>query len=331
MTARERSQNRRRKRRRHLWRALVLGGAAVGIPAAANALIARRNQRLRRPGWGRGHRYAWRHGEIAFQRLGKGPAVVCLHSFGPGHDNETWKETAENLAAGYEVFAPDFLGWGRSDKPRVTYDGELYLELVADFLEDVVRQPAVLAAAGLPAAYAVQTAADHPEAVRALALAVPCGIELSGEEPDLQDALVNRLLRFPILGTSALNLYTSQAAIGSYLRREAFAAADRVDAARVEHHYRSSHQPGSHLGLAALLSGYLNHRVEDVLARVAVPIWLGWGRQASLPPLEIADLWLERQPRAHLEVFEGTGNMPYAEIPARFAASLRDFLGRLEA
>ena len=125
------------------------------------------------------------------------------------------------------VYAPDLLGWGRSDKPRLAYDGELYIQLIGDFLEDVVAQRCTVVAAGLAAAYAVQIAIDRPELIESLALVVPSGIEIHGEEPDLKDALVNRLLRLPILGTSALNLFTSRTAIGQYLKREVFLGPER--------------------------------------------------------------------------------------------------------
>ncbi len=328
MVARSNSEEHRRKRRKRLFRALLLGSAAIGVPAAANAIIARRNRRLEAPGWGRTHRYAWKAGEIAFQRLGNGPPLVCLHSFGPGHDAEEWHQLAERLASRFEVFVPDFIGWGRSEKPRLPYDGELYIDQVADFLEDVVASKAVVLAAGLGAAYAVQIALDRPEAVQALGLIVPSGIALSGEEPDVKDALVNRMLQLPIVGTSALNLYTSRTAIAGHLRRDAYAAADRVDAQVIEHHYHSSHQPGSHLALAAFLSGYLNHRIDENLARLDTPVWIAWGRQATMPAVEVADLWLSRLPHAELEVFEGAGNLPHTEIPARFQKPLEGFLAR---
>lgn len=331
MVALSTSEEYRQKRRRRLLRALLFGGAAVGIPAAANAVIARRNRRLRAPGWGKTYRYAWKSGEIAFQRLGSGEPLVCLHSFGPGHDAEEWHDLAERLASRFEVFVPDLLGWGRSAKPRVPYDGELYIGQVTDFLEDIVASKAVVLAAGLGAAYAVQVALDRPQAIQALGLVVPSGIALSGEEPDVKDALVNRMLRLPIVGTSALNLYTSRSAIAAHLRRDAYVAADRVGAGRIEHHYQSSHQPGSHLALAAFLSGYLNHRIDENLVRLDTPTWIAWGRQATMPPIEVADLWLSRLPHAELEVFEGTGNLPHAEVPARFQKPLEGFLTRLAA
>jgi pimeloyl-ACP methyl ester carboxylesterase len=264
---------------------------------------------------------------MAFQRLGQGAPVVCLHSFGPGHDSEEWRGVAERLAKRFEVFVPDLIGWGRSEKPNRSYDGEFYIDQITDFLEDVVDSRTVVLAAGLSAAYAVQIALDRPQRIGALGLVVPSGIALSGEEPDVKDALVNRMLRLPVLGASALNLYTSRSAIAGHLRRDHYAA-DRVDAARIEHHYQSSHQPGSHLALAAFLSGYLNHRVDENLTLLEPPTWIAWGRQATMPPVEVADLWLARIENAELEVFEEAGNLPHTEVPARFHKPLESFLAR---
>lgn len=330
MAAETSQEEQKRRRRKLLIRGLLLGSAAVGMPALANALIARRSQRLRSAGWGRTHRFAWKHGEISFQRMGEGPAVLLLHSFGPGHDSEEWRRVAELLSDDHEVFAIDLIGWGRSDKPKLHYDHELYIQLVVDFIEDVVRSRTVPIAAGLAGAYAVQVAVDHPESVRGVALAVPSGVNIYGDEPDLKDALVHRLLRAPILGTSALNLYTSHTSIARYLKRDVYAAPDRVDAALVDRHYHSSHQPGSHHPLAAYLSGYLNHRVEETLARLDCPIWIGWGREAKNPPVETADLWLRHAASdVELDVFEDSGNLPHVEAAPEFAERVQSFLAKL--
>lgn len=331
MVARKAQEEQGRKRRKRLLRGLLLGAAAVGVPALANVLIARRNRRLASPGWGRGHRYAWRHGEIAFQRLGQGPPLVLLHSLGPGHDGGEWRAAGERLARRYEVFAPDLPGWGRSDKEPIFYDAEVYIQMIGDFLEDVVRARGVLVAAGLSAAYAAQVAVDQPEAVGALALVGPTGVGLGSEEPDLKDALLHRLLKLPVLGTSTLNLLTSHAAIAHHLRRETFAAPDRVDAGLIEHHYQSCHQPGSHLALAAYMSGFLNHACDESLHRLDRPVCLIWGRQASAPPLETADLWLRAMPDAEIEVVEDCGNLPHLETPERFSRVLEAFLERRSA
>ena len=331
MTAQSSQEEQKKRRRSKLTKGLLLGGAAVGLPALANALIARRRERLGQPTWGRPQHYAWKYGEISCQRLGQGHPLVMLHSFGPGHDSEEFHSLAELLTERHLIYAPDLLGWGRSDKPRLAYDGELYIQLIGDFLEDVVGQRCTVLAAGLAAAYAVQVAVDRPELIETLALVVPSGIEIHGEEPDLKDALVNRFLRLPVLGTSALNLITSRTALGQYLKREVFLGPEQVDAARVEHHYRSSHQPGSHGALAAFLSGYLNHRIHETIPRLNTPLWIGWGRHATAPAVETADLWLHRSPGAQIEIFEDASNLPHLEASAQFAQRLRPFLAKSAA
>ena len=321
----------RRKRRRRLAQGLFVGGAAVGLPALLNSLVARRARNLPGMTWGSGDQYRWCHGDITYQRLGEGPALVLLHAFGPGHSSAEWRRAAEELAPSFEIFAPDLPGWGQSSTVDAGFDNELYIQLLRDFLEHVVARDApgrqaVLVAAGLNAAYAVQTAIDQPSRVAALALVAPLGMELYGDEPDIKDAVMHRMLRLPILGTSALNVFTSRANIAGYLRRDVFGAAELVDDTLVDLHYLNSHRPGAQDALAAYVSGYLNHGVRELLPRVSVPTWIAWGRRAVSPPVEAADLWISRLPDADLEVFEQAGVLPHAESPGEFGRKLEGFL-----
>jgi pimeloyl-ACP methyl ester carboxylesterase len=320
--------------RRRRWGRWLKGGlllSAVAAPALAHHLIRRQARAPQAPRWGRARRYAGRFGELVFQELGSGPPLVLLHSFGPGHDAEEWRAAAEILAERHCVYAPDLPGWARSAPPQ-GYGPELYVEAIADFLAGVVREPAVLAAAGLPAAYALAVASRHPERVRALALICPSGLENGGgESGGLGQALLRKLLAFPLLGASALDLLTSRGALVGHLRRDVYAAPERVDAALVEHHYRASHRPEARQALVAYLAGRLRPRVEDwgLVPPRELPVWIAWGRAAAAPGVECADLWLRQVPWAQLEVFEGVGCLPHAEVPATFCYAFGQFVAGL--
>lgn len=322
-------ERQRRRRRGRLIRGLLVGGAALGLPALINALVARRAKRLPAAGWGDTQRYQWSGGEIVFHRLGdSGPAVMLIHSLGPGHSAHQWRRIAESLSDEYTVFVPDLVGWGDSGRPQINYDDDFYIELLLDFVADVVQRRVSLVAAGLPAAYAIQVAVDHPEQIESLGLVVPLGLGLHGDEPDLKDAVVHRLLRLPVLGTSALNLFTSRAGIGHHLRREVFHDPELVTDELIERHYRASHLDGAQASLAAYVAGYLNHDVSRTVSRVDLPVWIGWGREARSPAVESADLWLRELPNAELEVIGGAGAAPHVEDPDSFSRSLSDFLAR---
>jgi pimeloyl-ACP methyl ester carboxylesterase len=305
---------------------LLIAGAAVGIPIVAAALLRRRAEPPSPPRWGRAHRYAGRSGrEVVFQELGSGPAIVLLHSFGPGYDANQWRAAAEILATSFSVYVPDFPGWGRTRALPGSHHPDRYLQLLEDFLTGVVREKAVLVASGLAAAYAVQAAVDHPGRVRALALVSPLGLGETAETGALQ-GFAGHMVGLPVVGASVLDLLTGRAALEHHLRREVYTAPERVDAALLEHHYRASHTAQGRAALAAYLRGDLWHDISAELDRLHVPVWLAWGREAKSPQVDEADLWLRHLPEAGLDVFEGAGALPYAESPALFCRALERFL-----
>ncbi|HYG62285.1 MAG TPA: alpha/beta fold hydrolase [Thermoanaerobaculia bacterium] len=324
----------RRRGRKLVW-GLLLAGAAIGGPMIAGA-VARRRARPPHPvRWGRTRHYSGKLGEITFQELDQTPGatpLLLLHSLGPGHDADEWRAAAELLRARYHVFAPDLPGWGRSRGPAGGFHPAFYPEVIEEFLRRVVREPAVIVAAGLPAAFAVRVAATAPELVRGLALVAPLGItgERGGEHAG---AVLPSLLGLPVLRESVLDLLTSRSALEGHLRGRVYAAPERVDAALVEHHYRASHQPASRQALAVYLRGEMWTDVEEVLPGLETPVWLAWGRAAAVPPVEDADLWLSRlagsREEAGIEVFEGSGSLPHAERPAIFCRALDRFISGL--
>ena len=263
---------------------------------------------------------------MIFQELGSGPPVLLLHSFGPGYDANQWRAAAEVLAGSHRVYVPDLPGWGRTRVGAGAHRPDLYLDLLADFLAGVVQERAVVVASGLAAAYAVQIAVEHPGRVRALGLVSPLG--LGGDDPgrSVAQSFVGKLLSVPLLSASVLDALTGRAAIEHHLRKEVYAAPERVDAALLEHHYRASHTPGGRAALAAYLRGDLWLDVSEELSQLETPAWLAWGRQSKTPPVATADLWLQHLPGAQLDVFEGVGALPHAEASALFCRGLERFL-----
>lgn len=331
--ARSANQESRRLIRRRLTNGLVIGGIALGAPALFNALVARKAGRLPRPRWGStrhievdGHRLAFVH--LESPRRGSKPPMVLLHTFGPGHTGLLWRESAERLARSHDCFVPDWLGWGDSERSNQRYTAQLYIDLLGRFLEEVVGERAVLVAPHRAAAYAVEAALNAPELVAALALVGPQGIgtEVTDER---SDPVIHALLRAPVLGRSALNLVTGERAIENHLRRETLFGAEGLGEAMIEQLYRASHLPGASHALIDSLCGRLGHRLQVGFGeRVNQPVWLAWGRQATNPPLENADLWLQEVSNADLDVFDGCRNLPHVERPTKFAAALTAFIER---
>jgi len=312
-----------------LAKGLLLAGATVGLPVLISEVIRRRAEPPQAPRWGRAHRFAGALGEVVFQELGGGPPpLVLLHSLGPGYDADQWRAAAETLAVRHAVYAPDLPGWGRSEPPAGGSSAEACVASIQDFLRGVVREPAVLVAAGISAMYAVRVAAESPGRVRALALVTPLGLPADGGADGAGPAFLRRILKVPVLRSTVLDLLTSRSALTHHLRREVYAAPERVDAALLDHHYRASHAPRSRAALAAYLRGDLGlqESAASDLERIDVPVLLAWGGAALSSPVQNADLWLRLLPHAGLEVFQGSGELPHVENATIFCRALERFI-----
>ncbi len=330
----KRSGQTRARRRRLPYRGLALAAAALAVPAVAHALIQRRLRAPEAPCWGRTHRYAGHLGTVAYQELGAGPPVVLLHAFGPGFDAGQWRAAAEALAPHCRVLAPDLPGWGRS--VTLAPHPELYLASLADFLSGAVWERALLVAAGHAAPYAIRLAAEHPGLVTGVALVAPHGLSPTGGRAGQAGAahpLVAQLMQVPLLRVSVMDLLTSRAVLGRYLRTEAYAAPERVDAALLEHHYRVSHLPAHRRALAAYWRGELDLGAVAALDRLQVPLWVGLSAaDGAHPPAGGGDGDGDGLPAGtRVEVFAGTRDLPHAERPLAVGNAIARFLAELPA
>src|SRR4051794_37916414 len=117
--------------------------------------------------------FEWQHGDVHYVRKGLGDPIVLIHNIYPGADHAEFEYNVDQLARHFTVYAPDLLGFGRSAAPRLKYTSQTYVDLIADFLAEVVDGPAAVMSAGLTCAYVTEVAAARPELFTHLAFVCP--------------------------------------------------------------------------------------------------------------------------------------------------------------
>ena len=96
--------------------------------------------------------------------------MLFLHGFGGGSSAYEWSLVYPAFASDYRVFAPDLLGWGRSDHLSRSYQIQDYLIIITELLEQLCGAPAIVVASSLTAALTIRVAVMRPELVKALLL-----------------------------------------------------------------------------------------------------------------------------------------------------------------
>jgi haloalkane dehalogenase len=147
--------------------ALRARGRAVPQPSLPDiispAIFARRVQRTTR-------------GQAVYHASGEGDPLVFLHDWFPGAASYEWSKVYPAFAASHRVLAPDWIGFGESERPDRSLRAEDYAQSLFEFCRATCggRRPVVVAS-GIGAALACLTAARHPEFCARLILFHPCG------------------------------------------------------------------------------------------------------------------------------------------------------------
>jgi len=309
------------------YKSLAAIGAVAAGTAAVNTLIGQRTGLLENRIGGRERMYKWRYGDIFYTTSGGGEPILFIHGIGAGASSFEWRRNFLPLADHYNVYALDLLGFGLSDKPPVEYNAEMYVQMIAEFILDVIGQPSHVAASSHGAAYAVAAAVRHKPMIKSLILSCPTGIGVAETSSSIAPGL-SALLRVPIIGTSVYYGLTSRSSIKSYLESKIYFDSAEVTTTVVDQYYAAAHQPGAERAVRAFMSGALNIDITQEFKELTQPAALVWGKEAKLTPVEVADRFIAINSGVRLDILPISGQLPHVERSDAYNAVIRDVTSR---
>jgi pimeloyl-ACP methyl ester carboxylesterase len=133
---------------------------------------------------------------IHYLRAGEGnEPVLLLHGGGYDAASLSYKHAIGPISEHQPVFAPDWPGYGQSDKPEMQYSTEYYLEFLGRLMEALGLEKASLVGISMGGAISLGFALRSPQRVEKLVLVDSHG--LGGEVPGGTASYV--LVRLPLL------------------------------------------------------------------------------------------------------------------------------------
>ncbi|MDE3229814.1 MAG: alpha/beta fold hydrolase [Chloroflexota bacterium] len=260
-----------------------------------------------------------------------GPAdarpLVLLHGFYPGASNYEYHAIFARLAETNRVYAPDWLGFGMSERPAINHTGEFYAAMLAGFLRDVVAAPAAVVAHGLAGNIATRVAADAPDLFDRLALVAPES-EAGMRIDPTPSQLVARLFQKVALGITPYAILSLRPALRIAAGRRSAVGPLEVDERTLDHLYASAHQFGGEYGALALLTGELDLPIRYVFPLLQVPTLIIVGARDERHPLHEMEGLVALNPRADLEMIANAGETVFLDQPTLFTHTLHRWLAR---
>jgi pimeloyl-ACP methyl ester carboxylesterase len=287
--------------------------------------------KLESPLPGEAHYYKWKHGYIFYKVLGesKSPSLLLLHSPGLAASSYEMRSILEPLAQHYRVYAPDLIGFGISDHPKIEYSSDVYNALCHDFLTDVVKQPAIIVASRVSCNYAVATAAKYPNLCERLVLLSPQSLGDKQDQTSLTPVSISKnlfvkawqvllqvasvqLLLYPLLSTR----FALQSLMAQYH--------SSINENDLEYFYAAAHQLGAERAAMAFLGGKLALNVSQQLELLQQPTLVIWGAKGLSSSRHIGTQqnisWMKSQTR--LALLPDAGLAVHEEQPMKVSATI---------
>ncbi len=272
--------------------------------------------------------WSWHGSEIFATEAGSGPPVLLVHGIYAGASSYEFRKLFPLLARRHRVVAFDLIGCGLSDKPKLPYNAELFVEQIVDAVDAFADEPVAVVASSLGAAFAIRAATRVRDRIARLAVIGPTGLGGTLDKgPKGSGPAITALFRSPVLGEAAFNALASRASIRSFLRKQVYGDPSRVTPEIVDHYYAVAHQPGARFVPAAFAGGALDCDVARDLPFLTIPLYVLWGERApAINPRSNADEFLRLAHDAHLMTFAASGLLPHEEEPDAVDDTLAAFL-----
>jgi pimeloyl-ACP methyl ester carboxylesterase len=241
----------------------------------------------------------------------EGPAdglpVVMVH--GLGGRAEDWRDLAPYLAkAGFRVYLPDLIGYGRSEKPAdFSYSVRDEADIVVGFLDALGLKQVDLGGWSMGGAIVQHVAFDHPERVRRLMLFNSAGLF--------------------VLPSWDTRLFTPQSA----------AALDQLDVllmpnppkvplfvARDILRVSNGRAWIIHRALAEMLTG--KDATDKLLPQLKMPVLIVWGGEDRITPLSLGESMHKLVPQSEFDVIPGCGHLAPGQCATQIGPKVVEFV-----
>lgn len=271
--------------------------------------------------------YEWRFGKIYYRKKGHGTPVLLIHDLNVYSSAYEWNKVIDELAKTRTVYAVDLLGCGRSEKPRITYTNYLYVQLITDFIKNVIGEKTDVVANGYSGSFSVLAGYSDTDYINKLILINPPSLASLNRIPSKRSKLHKFILELPVFGTLIYNIRTCQSNIQLLFTEKYLYNPFSVTPEMIDTYYEASHRSfsSSKFLLSSLVSGYTNNSINHALSEMnqSITVLSCEGEKESE---KIAEFYITCNPAIETSTLKNAKHLPQLETPEKFVELLNIYL-----
>ncbi len=243
--------------------------------------------------------------------------VILIHGSGPGASG--WSNFQHNVSAfsdaGYRVLVPDLPGYGYTSKPQdAIYSLDYFTGYLAEFIDSLALDSAILVGNSLGGAIAIGYALAHPDRVGQLILMASGGLE---DKPVyFQTEGIQAMVKYP-MGSPQFTREVLRELLGLLVYDRALVSEELVDQ---RWQVLQTQNPQV---LVSMDVPNLSKRLREL----SCPILAFWGQDDRFCPISGATTLVENCANAKITLLTRCGHWVMVEYADYFNRQCLDFLG----
>lgn len=270
--------------------------------------------------------YDWRFGSISYHVSGKGKPLLLIHDLLPGSSDIEWNSLVEKLSISHTIYSLDLLGFGRSDKPAITYTNYLYVQLITDFIKSVIGRRTDVIASGSSSSVAVMSCCNDHALFDRMILVNPDSPKIAGQIPNKRSKMQKFLIDCPVFGTLLYNIMMSKLFLNKDLSKHYLSASCRQNDLVCSFH-EAAHIGGcrSKYIYSSIIGNYTNFSISHKISEIDNSILLiGGMMEESIT--DTIQYYKELNPAIESSYMKGCRHFPQIEKPEDFLQLCQIFL-----
>lgn len=302
----------------------LLGGTAVGIMHIVNRLVYHistidnllfhKDEKY----------YDWRFGRIFYTKQGNGSPILLVHDLNVTSSAYEWNKIVDTLSQTNTIYTIDLLGCGRSNKPNLTYTNYLYVQLITDFIKNIIGKKTDVIATGESGTFILMACANDNTVINKILMVNPQNPVELAKIPNKRTKVLRHIINTPIIGTFIYNIFINKRTIDEDFRSRYYYDQNNIEERSIITYFESSHKCNSrskHL-YASMKSRYTNINIMHCLKGINNSIFIIVGN-SNPENILAANQYQNLLPSIEIVEINKTKHLPQMEIPEEFIEQLR--------